>query len=124
MEATAALGAPISLATATMRRLGLRVPCAARAIGNSEQLRRRAERREGGGKKKREGKCRCGLAGLVGFLCLLGLCWAHLVCAVMGCNWKGPNKALAFLRKQESAEATLDGLILSHKNKNNKNWAV
>jgi hypothetical protein len=79
-----------------MGRLGLRVPCAARAIGNFEQAVAEGsveEREREAGRRRGKGNA---VAGLVGFLCLLGLFRVHLGCAAMGYNWKGPNKASAF----------------------------
>lgn len=102
MEARAAWGAPISFATA-MGRLGLSVPCAASAIGNFEQLRRGSVLERGRREEEEEGNA---VAGLVGFLCLLGLFRVHLGCAAMGYNWKGPNKALAFKEDLEGFAPT------------------
>jgi hypothetical protein len=76
-----------------MGRLGLSVPCAALAIENFEQLRRGSVLERGRREEEEEGNA---VAGLVGFLCLLGLFRVHTGCAAMGYSWKGPNKALAF----------------------------
>jgi hypothetical protein len=88
-----------------MGRLELSVPCVALAIENFEQLRRGSVLERGRREEEEEGNA---VAGLVGFLCLLGLFRVHLGCAAMGYNWKGPNKALAFKEGTEGGQ--VDGV--------------